>query len=495
MKIKVFSIFLLLFTLLFGSIGVRTGNVQAQGQWFGPYRLSNPTGLVGGGAAMAVDPYGIVHAFWVEADLQDNNRLAIHYARFDGETWSPSNDIYVAPRGILLPFVSVFADQNGMLHLVWVQGNRGPVLYSSAPASDALSAQSWSTPVSLEMPGFWARMIVDQNGVYHVLFSDYYGPEPGIYYSKSTDGGIIWSTPVWLDPDIPDGYAPQTMQFAMDEVGGLHAVWHYVDNGSTGGLGTWVRYAHSLDGGESWSSPFTIDIADERIDELRLPYPNLVIQGETIHVIYAGDSDTHREHRISNDRGRTWGPPSQIFGDLLGQALGDDLALDSLNRIHFMGQLRYPHGLYHATWENGFWSVPSLVYLIAQSSADSIEDRIHVHNVRMVIRAGNQIVVTFTNSPTDPHLALYSMYYTVDDAPLETPFPTPSPAPPPTETPPPEVVVPTVTPNPLLAQGSDNLRAASTTPSSAGLLAAGVIPSLFLLLGIVAYHYLKKRGG
>jgi len=57
------------------------------------------------------------------------------------------------------------------------------------------------------------------------------------------------------------------------------------------------------------------------------------------------------------------------------------------------------------------------------------------------------------------------------------------------------VVVPTVTPNPLLAQGSDNLRAASTTPSSAGLLAAGVIPSLFLLLGIVAYHYLKKRGG
>ena len=91
-------------------------------------------------------------------------------------------------------------------------------------------------------------------------------------------------------------------------------------------------------------------------------------------------------------------------------------------------------GIYHAYWDQTQWSKPSLVYLISEDgSEESMGDRVHAHYTLPVVRAGNQLVLTFTDGPADPNRRLFVMYRTLDDIlPLEsmpTPDPTATPVP------------------------------------------------------------------
>ena len=149
----------------------------------------------------------------------------------------------------------------------------------------------------------------------------------------------------------------------------------------------------------------------------------MIVQGQTVHIIWAAGSSPYRNHRFSTDAGRTWSPPVHIFGELHGQAF-DGLALDGSGRVHFFGQIRYPMGIYHAYWDQTGWSKPSLIYLISEDGS-SLGDRVHAHHTLPVIRAGNQLVLTFTDGPADPNRRLFVMHRTLDDIlPLES-MPTP----------------------------------------------------------------------
>ena len=261
--------------------------------------------------------------------------------------------------------------------------------------------------------------------VYFTFFISIERKSLGYTMSALKIKGITWSEPVWLDPDILPAHIPDSLNFELDENDGLHAVWFY------GALEQdarpdWVRYTHSLDGGHTWSSPFLLDQYDEESDHnLTTASPIMIVQGQTVHVIWAAGSLPYRYHRFSTDAGQTWSAPVQIFGELHGQAF-DGLAVDGAGRVHFFGQIRYPMGIYHAYWDQTQWSKPSLVYLIAQEdSEEGFGDRVHAHHTLPVIRAGNQLVLTFADGPADPNRRLFVMYRTLDDIlPLEN-MPTP----------------------------------------------------------------------
>jgi hypothetical protein len=136
--------------------------------------------------------------------------------------------------------------------------------------------------------------------------------------------------------------------------------------------------------------------------------PVMIVQGQTVHVIWAAGSQAYRHHRFSTDAGQTWSAPRQIFGELQGQAF-DGLAVDGAGRVHFFGQIRYPLGIYHAYWDQTQWTPPSWIYLIAQEG-EEIGDRIHAHHTHPVVRAGNQLVLTFADPPADPNRRLFEMH-------------------------------------------------------------------------------------
>jgi hypothetical protein len=241
----------------------------------------------------------------------------------------------------------------------------------------------------------------------------------GVYYIRSEDQGKNWSNPLWLDPDILPGHIPDSLSFEVDSNDGLHAVWMYGTR-EPGAIPDWVRYIHSLDGGQTWSTPFLIDKHDEQSDHnLTTAGPIMTVQGQTVHIIWAAGSLPYRYHRVSTDSGRTWGASIRIFGELHGQAF-DGFTVDGSGRVHFFGQIRYPMGIYHAYWDQTRWSKPSLVYMISEDGS-SLGDRVHAHHTLPVIRDGNQLVLTFGDGPADPNRRLFVIYRTLDDIlPLQT---------------------------------------------------------------------------
>lgn len=463
-------------------------------QWSEPIRLSTRD-IDASEGYMVSDRYGYVHTFWIEKGFPDN-RSVIQYSRFDGESWSTPNDIYISQSGTTIGRLSPFIDSQDIIYLSWTEGISGPVYLSTSSIDNANSAQGWDKPIRLDIPAYWIRFLVDGQGTYHLIFSVYYDRQPGVYYIRSENEGHTWSIPVWIDPDIPLGYVPQRFQAAIGEGDILHVLWYYSDPNSPGVIGKWIRYSHSLDRGVSWSQPMTIDIAEDMSNELRLPYPLLQVNGSEVHVIWAGDEQTHRSHRYSFDTGLTWSPIQPILGKLHGQASGGGLATDTSGRMHYVDQVRWPQGVYHATWWNGTWSVPSMIYFIAFDSDDAREGRIHAHHVRLAIRAGDQLVVTFTDSPGDPIIGLYAMHQLlrgnaptqVPEIPLYQEHPTTTTA------------QPTMTPaaTPGIADSvdeGDKLQVPDDQNNSnpADAIIWGVIPSVFVLIGYIVYSQIFNK--
>lgn len=460
------------------------------GRWSEPFQLSTDTGQASR-APMVVDKYGYVHTFWFEELLTGVNIL--QYSRFDGENWTEPIDIYFSVPGTSVGDLAPAIDDNDILHLVWREGANGPVYYMNAVVYDTLSAQKWTKPKQIPIPARDLQFKIDSNGVFHILYTNLFsGQERGVYYVRSDDNGDTWSLPYWLDPDIPLNFGPDWPQLRIDEKGNLHALWYYLNLDPTSTMGQWVRYAHSLDGGFTWSQPYTIDINDESSDELRLPNPNIIVVGhDELMTLWAGDSSTHREFRLSKDDGKTWSAPQKILGDLLGQAIGDGLAEDSLGHIHFLGQLRWPHGIYHAVWDGTTWSDPELVYLIARDAFDPRGERIHAHNIQIVVRNGNELVATFTTSPGDLQLTLYTMHRTLTDAPATTFLPTPAPQPTIDVTPTAVMLTPTAVPTPLVFS-PPTLANSDLGPGT--VLLRGVLPTLlFVVFTVVIWFFRRKR--
>jgi hypothetical protein len=462
------------------------------GGWSEPYRLSSDAGKASEGFLVA-DQYGYVHSFWTET-LFDDQRSIIQYVRFDGTTWSPTNAIYVTD--VVIGNISAIVDQQGTMHVVWVEGLYGPVYYTNAPAHNALSAQNWTQPLRIDIPAGIVRFQIDSKGIFHILYANR-GEEPGIYYVRSEDQGESWSEPAWLDPDILAAHTPTGINFELDETDGLHAVWMYGALDQTNGRPDWVRYTHSLDGGNTWSTPFLIDqYSDEGEHNLTAAGPKMIVQGHTVHVIWAAGGLPYRHHRFSTDAGQTWSATQPIFGELHGQA-GDGLAIDGDGRVHFLGQIRYPMGIYHAFWDETQWTLPSLVYLIAQGDSEAeIGNRIHAHDLVPAVRAGNQLVLIFGDGPNEPNRRLFAMYRTLGDlsplmsvptpVPIFTPVPLPSVTPDqPTPTPTVRVTTPlsdTATAQPLAPVPGPNIT-----------LQVVLVPTLLLLGSTVMLQWLFKR--
>jgi hypothetical protein len=239
--------------------------------------------------------------------------------------------------------------------------------------------------------------------------------------------------------------------------------------------------------------PISIDESDESPDELRMAFPAMTVSDDVVTIVWTGDSAVHREYSYSTDGGETFTSNADIFGDLQGQARGDGLAVDSLGRTHFIGNIRWPTGLYYSIWDNGRWTPPLLVYLIRESASDEPGDRISAHDIRLAVRAGNQLVVAFGDAPGEKNRGLFVMNRMLNDAPQSTvepiPTSTPQPTPVPTQPPPP----PTATPQPLPEQISSQ-PIVPDSQSTGRTLAIGLVPILGLLgVIIVARMALQRR--
>lgn len=390
------------------------GQVMDPG-WSEPIRLSTlaPEEGESDRAQLVTGRNGDTHAVWAER-LTADRRVLLRYACFDGDSWSDAVLIYQNRPGTSVGPANLTIDAADRLHLTWTEANTdftiglfpavAPIMYTRVAAADALDAEAWQEPTTINATAVLNHLEVDAQGTNHLVYSDGYSPQPGIFYLRSEDDGATWSQAVRVDLAIPAGRNPHYSQLKLDGLGGLHAVWEYKSGWQTSA----ILYNHSLDSGISWATPITLDEVTSNPDEIQYGRPLLAVHGETVHVIWAGGgfANVGRRHRYSMDRGRTWSGIDQLFGDLHAFTTSDAVVTDQSGTVHFADLLRFPQGLYHAHWLSE-WSEPTLVYMNQAGPSEPVGDRIHMDQVNLAARP-SQIVTTFTNEV--PPIVLYAMY-------------------------------------------------------------------------------------
>ncbi len=423
-------------------------------KWNTPIQVPSPIDSNSWFPDFAVDSRGRVHVVWNETKpAEEGGEIErVYYSVWDGQKWSPYNDILVPQADINRIVIAI--DDRDTLHLVqgWLS-----LYHKQADADAAISAAAWTEPRPINTRrGTYYKDIAIYKDTIHVLYDDL---SPGgdnvgsdMYYRKSTDRGQTWGVPVALFPDNKGGSSRPHIE--VDKSGGLYAGW---DEGwdRLSGLGKaeYSVFMYSPDGGDTWSKPteVTYPTADTA---------QLTVAGDGrggVMLVWRTASSNLIYYMWSTDYGNSWFPPGSIPG-ILAREWGNpfdayDMAVDSNGHVHLLvvGDLSMERrqrgvasGVYHLEWDGRRWFEPQPVF----------EGAWYPSYPKLVISRGNQFDATWHLDEALWNSVKPSQIWYVhgqSNAPAVSPEPIPTLTPtpePPTLTP-----VATLTPIPTFAPG------------------------------------------
>lgn len=493
--------FALIFGLMlaWGLVLLLGPTVEAQGDnsgWSQPVILFQKEGSISN-PTLAADQTGAAHLFWSfesgvlgtkdgetqaksaegeAAPLEDSQGQLLYYARWANGEWTSPVDIVAAPRAAM---PSAVIDRSGEDHLVWL-GPHG-LTYGRAPASKAGSAKMWSRQMAIDLMQASAQITTDGTGQLHVAYPGH--DTTGVYYTSSRDGGVTWSSPRNVaEPSRKskqaggENTAADYVHLAVGPDGTIHVVWtefFYPRSWPPAG----VFYSRSVDGGRSWSTPFEI----AGVNHLQ---PNIVVVGtNTVHVVWNGAVIIGgRYHRWSNDGGQTWSETQAIVPPKKGGMEGaPQLAVDSAGTLHVL--TTYSGCAWYTFFQNQKWAEPTCI------AGEQARASRYIEEPALTITGGNRLIAVFWDDRK-------RLWYTTKetDAPVISPNPfltaVPTATPEPLVTPTP---IPTRTPAPRSSSSQDSEATLRLQVSPGPPLAAGLIPTAFLVLGLVAVTVIRQR--
>lgn len=384
-----------LFVLIFFLISVIASTAWSFNQaqpWSAPLNISQ-TSTESINPTLATDATGTLHVVWTETlNLEGRTEYSLVYSSMAQGLWSDPIDI-VFTSGEVSNEPSLGIDGQDVLHLVWQAGFQDRLYYSQVQAIDAGSARNWSKPALVSpivaLSGA-PDLQIGEDGTLHVLYPVLAGDLSGIYYLSSHDHGRTWSSANYVYLNGNPGRMVTNSALAVDNQGGLHAVWVETNYPETfPPLG--IRYAHSFDGGQTWTSPRNIDG----------PYdsPGILALGDSqIHIVWSGTNpERHKFHFFSTDRGNTWSPPVITIetGGFQGKP---GLASDSQNTLHLVQVSNAPgtplEALFYQSFQNKTWYPPQkLVERVPNSPWHPLDPDIAVglgNQLHVVVQASMQ---------------------------------------------------------------------------------------------------------
>jgi len=201
------------------------------------------------------------------------------------------------------------AGSNGVMHLVWFDNRNGPPgnyeIYYKRSTDEGQSWDTADTRLTFD-PGESYTSTISTSGLFvHVVWWDGRDGDFEIYYKRSTDGGLSWSSDVRLT------YAPGVSRFPSPGVSGsvVHVVWEDARNGNSQ-----IYYKRSTDDGATWD-PDTC-LARSTWGSYS---PAIASQGDTVHVVWYDNRDKPYYPEIyykrSTDSGRSWSPDTRLTLD------------------------------------------------------------------------------------------------------------------------------------------------------------------------------------
>jgi len=296
------------------------GALVSQAQWQPDVRLTNDPGMsstIANSNAHCIATSGdTVHVVW--SDNRNGGNYEIYYKRSTdgGVSWGPdtriSNNVYSSEN----PSISV---SGSVVHVVWDDID-AECFISYNRSTDG--GTSWGTDTRLAnvLTYAWGTSVSASGSEVHIVWTDNRDGGFGIYYKRSTDGGVSWGA----DTRLTAG-----SWGASVSASGLlvHVIWLDGRNGYQN-----VSYKRSTDGGLNWGA----DTQLTNNDSTRLANdPSVAVSGSNVHVIWM---DSPREtntyeiyYKHSTDGGITWGAGTQLTTNYTSETLFSTISASGSN--------------------------------------------------------------------------------------------------------------------------------------------------------------------
>lgn len=456
---------------------VATDAANGSSEWSPPTNFSEQPELISTFPVLVCDHNQSTHAFWVERDGQ---QAVVFYKTDTRGEWSVPTDIII---GFSINYLRAALGSDDSAHLLWLTSEvRGDLVYTQAPLHEAADSRSWQPAITVAN-GVWpGDLYVDSRGVLHVVYGglgDADGFRNLLYYMRSEDNGVSWSTPRQAVAVTAPEPSSISGSIAADDGGRLHVAWEVRSNeyAAFSELG----YARSVDNGVTWGSQFKITTGSGPFGAAKAGV--FALGPNEIHLTW----DTpDRMHKWSSDGGETWSEPVQIMD--LGAAFGgyNELAKDSAGTIHVIAATG--DGIFHATWNGLDWN-----------PREAIDTRaFDPHGQQLVVCQGNRLHVVYYDRTGENEIWYSSM---TTDAPgvartSISPNQISSTRVPPTEAAHPVMTMVPATAGPAQTHPANPESARVPSSSRSGALTAvvvGGISSGFLLIGLLAASLMQRR--
>lgn len=330
---------------------------------------------------IVVDSQQKVHLFWTEFSTMDKVVPAVFHAELLQEEWSRPETVLLEPGGATPNGLNVSADAMGNLYVLFTGANN--TLYFSRVQTDkAGQPLAWLYPQAIASSLLHPGMFVDGNGAIHVA----YPLLEGVFYMTSQDGGEHWSLPTGVSAPQSYNNAPDYVQVAVDQQGGIHVVWSEFQL-PRGWPPAGLYYSHSFDSGKTWSEPHIFTSGESAQINLA------VSQRGEIHVGWNGWAALGgRYHSLSTDGGNSWSNTMAIIPAGVGGISGyPDLVLDADDILYYVVPA-YNDAIVVIPWQNGVWE--NVQYVSGKFDPVSYQN-FSIEHSQAAIGRGNQLHVVF----------------------------------------------------------------------------------------------------
>ncbi|MBI5878845.1 MAG: exo-alpha-sialidase [Chloroflexi bacterium] len=381
------------------AIALAAGTVDAQDpagvRWSQPLVISGNVPHSGRPAIVA-DAFGRVHIFWQAAytPFPQNPEVGgsiIYYSQYDGARWTDPVDLFVSPGSYSLASnVVAVADDAGYVDAAWVGG--GLLFFTRAPIDLATSARAWSPFIRIDDNVQTPYLATGRDGTLHLFYWNT-GTTPGIYYTRSVDRGLHWTSPepIWQRPvrgQVP-GTADAIVVVQDPASGVLHAVWVDIFEPT-------LYYAQSTDQGLSWSRPVQLDERDPNSNLFGPLYPSIGVDARgSIVLLWTASHDKvscARYGRTSTNGGQTWGARRRVLAPIEGCFFQTPFVADGSGVLQMatVGRDKGIVALYRSTWGNTDWMAPQTFLGVSIKDGDDWQQR-GPDDLKLAIGLGNKM--------------------------------------------------------------------------------------------------------
>ena len=341
--------------------------------WTQPLNLSHSGGTTN--PAIVSDSDGVVHVVW-------QDKLAnFMYTRLEGDQWSapqkinlnflfrlpPASEIAVRPQlAIYTGPNPLFLAGPGNIFAFWISP-QGRLFTSKVRNQDFKRISAWDDQSFIAPEAASFAVAIDARGEVHVVYLRTVGDPlspPGVYYTRSKNGGLSWGVPVLLYQSpylrgLSAGEANLSIATAeTEEAQHVYIAW---DNR----LRKQVFLAKSTDGGKNWEQPALIagpapgaGLASPFNIHVGATQNSVVLFWQNGHVTNGLLPSCSQIYQASSDAGVTWSDPQPMNESMSGCAQSNEfvtrLANSPEDPLYFLNETKSQ--VFLTAWNGRQWS-------------------------------------------------------------------------------------------------------------------------------------------